>query len=311
MLEITSILPLNNSVNIPIDQKITIEFNEPIDIFSIINGISVYTTSDGVWSGPDLSILDTKYSDVLSVSDDYYNVQYTYAVSGNVIEITPSASLLPDRTYYVSVFPGNDVSRYVSTETYADAVYTRVASSTGTLAVSSPYVGADNGEYEITITDTDTFDLLFGIEYLGTFTFADGIDVDLGNITIKLTGAFDIGDIISVPVFKASGISSLYKVCFTTNKYVTAIPTSQRVDDTDFTSLSPLSITNTIPKNYSVNNMSCNPITIKFNKDIKADQDLTDKITIQRTDLLTGRIKDLKYRYKINGNILKLYLISG
>lgn len=308
MLNIVSIYPSDKSINIPVDNKIQITFNEPIDQFTIHNGISLYTTSDGIWTGSELSKLDTKYSDVLSVSDDYHNVQYTYTINDNILTIIPSSNLLDNKTYYISIFPGTDFTRVVSTKTFDTPIVT--SASSGTIEVVSSYLGNDNGTYNLNFTGSNTFDLAFNLIYQDSLTFEGSEEISLGNINIKLNGIFSLGDVIEIPVYKGSSVESLYKTCFTTNKYTVSQPTSQKIDDNTYNEEPIFNITNSIPENNSVNNSPCNPITIRFNSNINPTQDLLNKISIKRISLIDGKTKLLNYKYRIFNNILKIYLTS-
>lgn len=308
MLEILSILPSDKSINIPIDQKIQIVFSEEIDTFSVINGISIYTSSDGVWTGSELSQLDTKYSDVTDVNNDYNIVGYTYIINGNTITLTPSSKLLEDKTYNISLFPGDDVTKFISTKTFATPILSQACS--GITEVTSSYIGTENGTYTLYFNSNNSFDLDFNLVYSDSYTFTDGQELNIGNISIKLSGVFQSGDTVEIPVFKATSLDALYKTSFTTNKYTTSAPTSQRVNDYTYTEQNLFNIVNSIPENNSVNNIPSNPITIKFNSNIKLDQDISNKINIKRISLEDGKVKQLNYKYKIIGNILKLYLTS-
>ena len=308
MLEILSILPSDKSINIPIDQKIQIVFSEEIDPFSIANGVSLYTSSDGTWTGPELSQLDTPHSDVLDVNNDYNIVNFTSVISNNTITLTPNTNLLEDKTYYLSVFPGEDVTRFISTKTFSTPVLSQACS--GIVEITSSYTGAENGTYTLYFNSSNSFDLDFNLVYIDTFTYVDNTELNLGNIKVKLTGTFQEGDTVEISVFKATSLSSLYKTNFITNKYITAIPTSQRINDYTYTEATAFNVVNSTPENNSVNNSPSNPITVKFNSNIKLNQDLTNKIDIKRTSLIDGKVKQLNYKYKINNNILKIYLTS-
>lgn len=308
MLEILSILPSDKSINIPIDQKLQIVFSEEVDPFSIINGISIYTSSDGIWTGSELSQLDTKYSEVTDVNHDYTIVDYTHVISGNTITLTPSSNLLEDKTYYISIYPGEDVTRFISAKTFSTPVLS--PSCSGTIEITSSYTGLENGTYNLYFNSNNSFDLDFNLVYADTLSFTNNIELSLGNIKVKLSGTYNAGDVVSIDVFKSSTLSALYKTSFITNKYLTATPTSQRVNDYTYTEGTSFKIVNSYPEDNSVNNTPCNPITIKFNSNIKLNQDLTSKIDIKRSSLVDGKVKQLNYKYKVNNNILKIYLTS-
>lgn len=308
MLTISSILPLDKSINIPIDKSVQIVFSEPIDPFTIKNGISLYTSSNGIWTGPALSHLDTQYSEVTDVLDDYNIVDFTYTINDNTLTIKPIANLLEDKTYYLSIFPGTDFTKVISTKTFDAPIYTFAPS--GTISIESSFTGIENGIYNLFFTSSNTFDLSFNSVYVDSYTFTYDQILTLDNINIKLNGAFEINNVVDITVYKGAGISSLYKTSFTTNKYTTSIPTSQKIDDYTYNGDSLFKITNAIPENNSVNNSPCNPITIRFNTNLNMAQELSNKIAIKRISLLDGKVKELKYRYKILNNSIKLYLVS-
>jgi hypothetical protein len=308
MLTISSILPSDKSINVPIDQSIQIVFSEPIDPFTITNGISLYTASDGIWTGSGLSKLDTQYTEVTNTSDDYNTVQFTYTISNNTLTIKPVSNLLEDKTYYLSIFPGTDFTKVISAKTFDAPVYTSAPS--GTITIESSYTGTENGTYNLLFTANDTFDLSFNSIYVDSYTFNADEVLELDNISITLSGTFERDNEVDITVYKGIGISSLYKISFITNKYTIATPTSQKIDDYNYNGEAVFKVTNSIPENSSVNNSPCNPITIRFNTNLNQAQNLSDKISIKRTSLLDGKVKELNYKYKILNNTIKLYLVS-
>ena len=297
-LQILNIIPSNESISVEIDKTIQITFSENIDPFSINNGISIYTIN-GV--DTDVSILDSEDT----------NIENTYIINNNTVSIKPGQPFESNKKYFISVFPGNDVLRFISKKTFSDITYERINTSLGTLEISSSFTGSVNGLYTLTFTGPKTFDLNIGLTYIDTYTFIDKTKLNIQDISISCNGNFDIGDVITFDTFKSEGLKALYKTSFITNTYETVLPVSETVDDLIESSIFeyPFTLSDMIPQNKSVNNNVSNPITIKFNKELKINQNLLDKIVVKRTSLLDGRVKTLNYKYKINNNILKIYLV--
>lgn len=308
-LNVLTVTPSNNSINIPIDNNIVITFDSNLDPFSILNGITLYTENQGLWSGPDLALLDTKYRDVLDFSTDYVTFPVTYTVTNNTVTLTPTIPLLPNKEYFVSIFPGNNAERFVSTITVQEPEYTRDGTSTGTVNITSSYTGTTNGTYLLTFTGARSFSASFGATYLDDYSFTtDNEVVNLGNIKISFTGTFDSGDIIEIDVVQAGGLSSIVKTSFTTSSLTTTVPISDKLKELVLDS--DLYIVQTIPQNLSINNAKCNPITIKFNKNIDPSQDIINKIIITKKSFDARPEKIVSYYYKITNNIIKIYLTN-
>ena len=314
-LLVNSILPANAADNVPIDSNIVIELDQEADAFTVATGIAVYTPTDQTWIGSELSILDTANREIMDIGEEYSYLKYSHTVVGNTITITPLASLLPDRKYYVAVFPGNDAKRYLSAKTYSDIVYTRIAASTGELDVTSAYCGTENATFELTFDGLGEFDLLKdGVEFVGTYSYTSGEEFDLGDlgvINVSITGTFDSGDTLSVDTYAAIGTATLYRNSFTTSQYATATPEQQSVKITTLGEAlgeTKIQLVNSIPENLSVNNSKVNPITLKFNQALDTGLDLADKISIKRKSLITGETKRIGYHYVINGNTAKLFM---
>ena len=312
-LNILNITPVNKSINIPIDTTILVELDGPVDPFTVINGISLYTVSSGLWTGPDSAILDEPDISGIQENEDYVQYALRYTIDGNKIFIQPITSLLPDLTYYLSIFPGNDTSRYLSSPTTAEPTYLRDSSSDGIINILSAYTGNINGTFTLEIIGPNILDVTKNGEAVGEFEYKDGEELNLGELKISISNTFDIGDTISIDVFKAQGLTSIYKTSFVTGKYTTFEPHSQSLTVPPGNILDqlilPLKIVSTIPDNLSINNDRCNPITIKFNKPIKTDQNITSKIRITRQDILNELKRDISYYYKINNDTIKIYLV--
>lgn len=311
-LQIITINPENNRIDVPIDSNIVIEFDYPVDPFTVSSGISLYTLSDGLWSGPDLATLDTQYSDVLDVQKENTYYPFTYQITGNTVVLTPGVSLIPDKEHFISIYPGADATRYISRETVGLPIV--VGPSGNNVEVTSSYIGKTDTVFEITFnssngTDTDLIDVSKGINPVGTFPFVSGEEIDIGELKFKLTGIWDIDNAISLPVFRAVGLATIGENKFTTSKYAVTTPRSHKVEYFDEVG-DPLRVVSTIPEDMSQNNKLINPITLKFSKTLKQDQILTDKIKIYRTGLDTGIEKKINHYYKIQGDTLKIYMLG-
>lgn len=318
-LIVSSITPIDAALNQPIDSKITIEFNQPIDPFTVQKGISLYTPTDKLWIGSELSILDTRYKDVMDIGEEYSYFQYDYTINGNILTITPQESLLPERKYYIAIFPGNDASRYVSSLTVSDPVITRVGSSDGSVNILSSFLGNTACSIELTFNGAGSFDVVKdGLTYIGSFNYIENEEVslgsDLGNLKISVSGAFDDGDTVDIDLFPASGTTSIYRTSFTTSKYTQAIPSKQSVRVTDLSQVSiaraKLAIIKSIPENNSINNARCNPVTLKFNATIDPNQNLSEIIIVKRKHIITDVERRINFFYKITGDTVKLFLTT-
>lgn len=310
-LTITSIIPTEAKNDVPIDSSIIIEVSEEIDVFSVANGITLYTESRGILNDKDLIGLDTKYTEILDIGEVNTPFPFGYQVNGNTIEITPTVSLIPDTTFYVDIFPGNDVTRYLSKKTVGNPL---VISESGIIGINSSYTGSADDTFEITFSSSDgitadTVDVAKGITQVLSTQFESDKVIDLGELKITLDGTWDVLDSISIPVFKASGPADLYRTNFTTSKYTTISPKSNKIEYVSDT-IAPFNMVSTTPEDMSIGNQTCNPIVIKFNKALKQDQNLTDKIKIKRVDFNTGITKNINQYFKIEGDTVKIYMIS-
>lgn len=314
MLQVLDIQPANNSIDISIDSKIRITFDQAIDPFSVSNGISLYTPTDGQWIGPEASILDTELKDVLDIGQDYSYFSYDFTIEGNTVIITPQASLLPERKFYVAVYPGSDAERYISASTVSTLTYERAGVSEGTVNIVSSYLGEENGSYRLDFDGNGNFDLTRdGSVYLGQFSYTENSVVELDDINLSITGSFDAGDTVSFDVFTAQGTDSIYRVSFTTSQYKTFEENFQSTEITTIESaqvIPSIKLVNSIPDNLSVDNTRINPITLKFSESLDLNQDISSEIVIRLKDIDTGRVRRVNYYYKINNEILKLYLLT-
>lgn len=311
-LSIVSITPANASMSTPIDSKIVIELTDQIDPFTVPNGVSLYVSSKTLWDNQELVALDTKYSEVLDIGDTNTFFPFKYQLNNTTLTITPSISLLPDKTFYIDIFPGNDATRYISKQTTGAPLI--VGANGNKVSINSAYTGSNNSGFDITFSssdgiNTDTVDVSKGIVSVGSFKFENNKDIDIGELTFSISGVWEIGDSISIPVFKAVGLSDIYRTTFTTSKYTTTTPTSHKIEFLSDNE-EQLRVIKTHPEDMSMDNKSINPIVIKFNKPLKADQILTDKIIIKRLGLDTGTSKNIAQYYKIENDTLKVYMIS-
>lgn len=308
-LNIITISPDNNSTSVGIDEVITIEFDQEIDPFTVLNGISLYTLTEAEWTGPDLASLDSKYSDVLDIGSEYTFYPLEITITGNTVKAKPTVSMIPNKKHFVQVLPGNDATRYVVAKTTADPVYTRSGVSTGTVSVAGAYTGKDNVIYQLSITGNTTLDVLKGSDYIGSFTYTEGEPVDTGDLIFIITGQFDDTDLITVDAFAAQGVASVVKIAFTTTAYITTSPTSNRITSVSQIT-NPLRVVSITPTDMSINNTNCNPIVVKFDKAIDTTQDIRTLIKITKTDIETGRVRNVVFNHMINGNILKLFMVG-
>jgi hypothetical protein len=298
--------PLTGSISVPLDTKIELEFNQPIDPFTVQNGIVLYTLTSGLWTGPELSILDNQWSDVLDTSGEYTYYPYNFTIEGNKVKITPSISLAADKKYYLTVLPGDNPLRYLSKSTIS--AFTK--SSSGAVNALSSYTGSTSATYAITIASSGTLDVLKNGAYLGLFNYIINQPINLGDITISLNGTWRHDDTISFECYKAEGTKSILKVDFTTSKYATTTPTSTIIHTLSDSTI-PLRVMSTIPDHESVNNTKCNPIVIRFNKELSPDQDVSRYINIRRYDIDDGKSVPLNYYCNITGDTLKVYLTTA
>lgn len=286
ILSVLNTSPNNLADNIAIDSKISITFNQEIDEFTVENGISLYS---------------------IDKDKNYIFVPYETSIDGSVLTITPE-TLLPDTKHYISVLPGSDISRYLSAQTVSSPEYNRILNSTGEFTPMSSYTGENNVTYSFAIEAENNVGITRGLSFVDTIAYIPNEPIILSDLTFSLDGSFDSGDEIQVSCFKSQGVDSIYKVEFSTSKYTTISPGSEEILDID--QLNELYIVDTIPENLSVDNMTCNPIVIKFNKQLAQEQDIKSKIQIKKSDVLGNRKRIVDYEYIITGNIVKLYLKS-
>lgn len=291
-LSVISCNILNNAIDIPIDKVIEITFNQEVDRYTIEQGINIYTDS-----GLGNNSLD------IGIEFSYYD--FTYELLGNRVVITTTKPLLKNKKHYISIFPGNDASRFISSLTTSAPIYTRLDSSTGTLTIKSAYTGKENATYNIVFIDTNKVSVSDSNGFIGEF-LTNVPEVNFGALSVSFIGAFDIADSIDIDCFKADGLDNILEIKFITSQYNTVLPLSEPLDQTlDYI---PLQIVSISPENLSINNQRCNPIIIKFNKNLDPNQDFSNKIKIKKKNYVSNSNGYVKYIPQIQNNILKLYL---
>ena len=315
MLELVRVTPTEGTYDVAIDSSIVLEFDGYIDPFTVTNGIALYTSSSGIWSGPSLAIQDTQFSDVLTTGDQYNICNYSYTIdntdpNGSKLTLKPLTSLEPEQNYYISIFPGNDPSRYLSTATVAKPVYERVSSSDGAINILSAYSGKDPLSYILSFSGPNKFDLTSGLTYIPNQVFSFGQPFNIGDLIISITGTFEAGDTVSIYCIPAQGVQVDYKMSFQTSKYELVVPGSKSVQFANDFNI-PLQVIRSTPEDQSIHNESYNPITITFNKLLDPDLNFNDYISIKRTDLITGEVRRVGYYYRIvDGNKMQIFMTS-
>lgn len=305
----------NNDIAIPIDTEIELTFSSHIEKFSALNGISIYSIGSQTWTGSMMSQMDSKTSDVKSKADQVNIVEYSYTVSGSNVYIKPNSNLDQKTKYFIQVAPGSDPSRFVTSSTYDEPIYSYVnQSSNGILEILSPFTGKSNCVYTFTFNSNTKFDLSVDGIYDGEYTFEQYKEIKINkNLRISLNGIFASGDTATVHCYAPVGLSTLTKIAFTTSEYIESTVKSTNIEDKLYSAfLSDFKIISTIPSSMSVNNTRVNPIIIKFNRSIDGSniQDIVDKIRIFKLNFNNGSTKRINFYPQIKDNILKLYLIS-
>lgn len=312
-LQILSSTPTSNAVSVPIDTKIQLGFNNPVDPFTIPYGVSIYSIGANTMTGPLMSELDVSSYDVKDPFDNISMVEYSYTVSGNDVTLTPLEPLSGGLKYYVQVVPGDDVSRFLSTKTFIDPVYSKAVSShNGEMNVTSSYTGAQEAVYLLSITGSGAFDLMKDNIYQDSLTYEEGVEFIIDKkISASINGEFTVGDTIELVCFPAEGVTSIYKISFTTANYTTATVQSTRIEDKIYKNLiNNLKIVSIMPAPFSINNERCNPVIVRFNNTLDPLQDLTDQIKVYKANLETGVARKIVNYYQIQGSTLKIYLVS-
>lgn len=312
-LSVISITPEDGEKKVRIDSSIVIEFSDPIDPFSVSKGISIYTPNTVLWSGPDMAQLDTKYKDILHTDEEFTYYPLKYTVDGNKVTIKPQISFTQNKIHYISIYPGNDVTRYVSKATFSKPVITRIGNSEGLIDITSSYSGNVDGIYEITFIDSDTINVVLNNTIAKTFNVVCDEELSIGDLCIMISGEFESGDSVSIDVFKASGVTKVYKNSFVTTEYDIKSTASNRIEDkinNNKLTTKPLQVVATIPKSLSVNNSISNPVTIKFNQELDTTQKFLDCINITKTSLVNGKVKALDFFVKPVNDTIKIYIIG-
>lgn len=309
-ISILSSTPNNGDVSVNIDSSIDLVFSKPVDGFSVLNGITIYSIESQTWTGSMMSQKDALTSDVKSVSGEVSAIEFSVAVSGSNVTILPNQPLKQKTEYFIQLAPGSDVTRFVSAQTFDEPIYSDGAS--GTINLVSSYTGKTNKIYKLAFSSSTEFDLMIDDIYSDTITFSSGSEILIDNsIRLTIDDLFILGDTATINVYASEGLSSLYKISFITSQYTIEAPTSVRIEDKLYASvLNELKVINSIPAPFSINNKKCNPIVIKFNRAIDSLQDLQSCISIHKVSLDNSSIKKIGYVYELNGSILKIYMQS-
>lgn len=305
----------NNDVSVPIDTQIELTFSSPVDEFSLLSGISLFSIGSQTWTGSLLSQKDSKTSDVKSKADQINMVEYSCSVSGSNIILKPLIKLDKKTKYFIQLAPGKDPSRFLTSFTYDLPAYSYAnQTSNGIMEILSSYTGKINCVYTFNFNSYNQFDLLIDGIYDDTYTFEEYKQLTVNkNLNISFNGAFASGDSISLNCYTPVGLDSMVKIAFTTSDYVEATVKSTNIEDKLYAALlSEFKILSTIPSNMSVNNNRINPVIVKFNKDISQVnvQDILNGIRIYKLNFKNGSTKKLLFYPKVTGDTLKLYLTS-
>lgn len=324
-INIVSADPYDGQQNVTIDSKITIDFDSPIDPFTVENGVSLYTYSSGLWTGPDLISLDTEYRDVLDISDEYTYFKYSFTIEdtdtvvGGRLVITPLMSLIPDRDYYLSIYPGSDAERYLSKLTVVKPVVTPLDEETpptGEINILSAYIGSSSDTYIGTFvapTELSIYKESLGVETAQSFTLTEELtSIELSDISLSVTQGWSAGDSFEIDVFPGEGIASVLNNKFTTTHIDTStVPSSNKIVTlSQVTEFNSIKLIDSIPSDLSLNNPRCNPITLRFNQTVKAGQDLDSIISVYKVDMDSWIKRRVSCYYKVNGSTIKIYLSS-
>jgi hypothetical protein len=309
--------PSDSTINVSIDSKIQLDFNAAVDPFTVANGISVYSVAGTKWTGSMMSELDTGLSDVSSPFDGIHIIEYSYAISGNSVYITPTKPLDRHTQYYIQIVPGTDPSRFLSLKTTSNLIYSYATSGRNPeVNITGPYSGTINAVYTINISSITAsggvIDVSIDGIYDNSYQFFNNIEFSLNKkLTLSIEAGFEVGDSVSIPVFAPVGISGIYKIQFTTSDYTTSQITSTKIEDKLYNlEIASLKVVSTIPASLSLNNSRCNPIIVKFNKPIDLLQDFTSKIRIFKINIESGSAKRINYYVKPQGDTVKIYMIS-
>lgn len=309
-LNLTSLYPGDKDINISLDSHIDIEFDSNIDPFTIANGITIFSNSNVKWTGSMMAELDTGNSDVMDPFSGINVIEYSYSMSGGRnVTIVPTKPLKQNTQYFIQITPGNDPTRFLSKSTVGEAIYSQAMSG---ISIDSTYTGKRDGIYTIAFTSANNIDVSFNNVYIDSYTIEPDVKFLLNNnIFITIPSGYQSGDIIELPVYKAVGLSGLFKAYFTTSEYTTSTLKSIKIEDKLYKQIiSDLKIVSTIPSCLSINNTRINPIIIKFNKNISAIQDIASKVRVFKLNLESGSSKKINYYYKISNDTLKIYMVN-
>jgi hypothetical protein len=305
----------NNDISIPIDKEIELLFSAPLEKFSIVNGISIYSIGAQTWTGSMMSQMDSKTSDVKSSSDQINIVEYSYTISGANVYIKPNKHLEPKTKYYIQLAPGSDPERFITKSTFDEPVYNYTNnSSNGILEIVSPFKGNTNCVYVLTFNSSTNFDISIDGLYAGSYSFKQYEEFKINKeLNVSINGIFNAGDTVTVNCYAPVGLSTLIKITFVTSEYIESTVKSTNIEDKLYSSfLTDFKVVSTIPSSLSVNNTRINPIIIKFNRSLNDTniQNIVDKVRIFKLSFDNGSTKKINFYPQVKDNILKLYLIS-
>lgn len=305
--------PANGDQAVPLDTSIQLEFSQPPELFTVQNGISLYSIGAQTWTGSMMSQKDAATSDVKSSTDQITLVECSYSVSGSNVTIKPTSLLQKNTQYYIQIAPGTDTAKVLTAATYDTPIYSYATSgNNGVIEITSPYTGASNVVYELLFSSDSGFDLMVDGIYKDSYTFVQFQQFLLNkNINISINGTFGIGDIATINLYTPVGLSTLCKFSFVTSEYTSDVPQSTRIEDKLYKALlDELKVVSTIPPSLSVNNTRVNPIIIKFNKQLDQFQDIASSIKVFKINLETGSAKKINYYPQVNGDTVKIYMVT-
>jgi hypothetical protein len=302
--------PQNTDISVPIDTKLKLIFSKPVDKFTVLNGITLYSIGAQQWTGSLLSSKDSLTSDVKSDAGQIDVIDFSVEISGANVDIYPTQKLKQTTQYFLQVAPGNDPTRFTSAQTTDTPIYSVAAS--GQVHITSAYTGNVATTFQLIFTSATDFDLMVGGIFKDSYSSTLNIPVLLNKeISVSIGAGFIANDTATFNVYPAEGLATLCKIAFTTSNYEETAPKSIKIEDKLYANvLNELKIINTIPAPWSMNNQNVNPIIIKFNRDIDSTQDLLEKIKIHKLNIETGDIKKIKFIPELAGNVLKLYMQS-
>lgn len=316
-LTIITIDPHDTATSVGIDTKVLIEFSEPVYSPSINYGINIFTERPAQWYGNQASIMDTANSDVFNIGQqtEIINGTFTLDEYGTIVTFTPSSSLKPDTTYTIQVLPGIDPERYITKNLFSTFSYTYTSNTQQILTLTRPYKGLADIDIELTFGyDSQALPPIYTIDAIVNGTryysidYIKGEEFNIEGVYLTASDYFAVGDTVTFNAYAPEGLTSVVQTSFTTSYYETATVESKKLDDELYRiNYSEIRILETTPKDLTINNVRCNPLTVKFNKILDPIQDLTDNISAVKYDMITGNAYKLNTQGKISSDTIKLY----